>query len=107
MNDCPLRNLSLKKIERVEANAFCMDINLQLKESLFTQLIEMSKTVTPLTAQLVQFDTSVPFAEVISRLDEAVNKTQSGDIIARFRSGKTQQELASVVEHVTQEKDFL
>ena len=67
----------------------------------------MSKSVIPFTAKLVKFDTDVPFAEVISRLNTAVNKEGCGDIIARLKSTNTQDELATVVNDAIGDSDFL
>jgi len=64
----------------------------------------MSKTVTPFIASLVQFNTTLPFAEVIARLDVEVNKVASGG--AKIRLVKNQQELESLVEE-TVGTDFL
>jgi len=66
----------------------------------------MSKTVTPFTAKLVKFDTTVPFAEVISRLDVEVNKAGSQDIMAKLRMVQSQQEFMSIVDR-TAGNDFL
>ncbi|KAF8974278.1 hypothetical protein BDZ97DRAFT_1772800 [Flammula alnicola] len=66
----------------------------------------MPKIVTSFTAKLVKFETAVPFAEVISRLDVEVNKAGSSDIMATLRKVKNQEEFASVVGK-TAEKDFL
>ena len=67
----------------------------------------MSKSVIPFTAKLVKFDTEVPFAEVISRLNSAVNKNGSGNIMARLKSTNTQDELSTVVNDTTGDSDFL
>ncbi|KAF8967553.1 hypothetical protein BDZ97DRAFT_1803964 [Flammula alnicola] len=65
-----------------------------------------NKIVTPFTAHLVQFDTAVPFAEVIARLDIEVNKAGSTDVTTALRSAKTHKEYTSVVDR-TAKKDFL
>lgn len=67
----------------------------------------MSKTVIPFTAKLVKFDTDVPFAEVISRLNTAVNKEGSENIMARLKSTNTQDELTTVVNDTIGDSDFL
>jgi hypothetical protein len=67
----------------------------------------MSKSVIPFTAKLVKFDTDVPFAEVISRLNIAVNKEGSENIVARLRSTNTQDELTTVVNDTVGDSDFL
>jgi hypothetical protein len=64
----------------------------------------MSKTVTPFIASLVQFNTTVPFAEVIARLDVKVNKFASS--VAKLMLVKNQQELKSLVEEAAG-TDFL
>ena len=67
----------------------------------------MSKTVIPLTAKLVNFDTDLPFAEVISRLNFAVNKEGSENIMARFKSINTQDEFATVINDTIGDSGFL
>jgi len=67
----------------------------------------MSKTVIPFIARLVQFNTTLPFEDVIARLDMEVNKAALSDtIIAKISLVKNQQELKSVVEEATG-TDFL
>jgi hypothetical protein len=68
----------------------------------------MSKTVIPFIARLVQFNTTLPFADVIARLDMEVNKAASNDttILAKISLVKNQQELQSVVKEASG-ADFL
>lgn len=67
----------------------------------------MSKTVIPFIARLVQFNTTLPFADVIARLDMEVNKVALSDTIVRKISlVKNQQELKSLVEEAAG-ADFL
>ncbi|KAF8165399.1 hypothetical protein B0H34DRAFT_793793 [Crassisporium funariophilum] len=67
----------------------------------------MSKTVIPFTVKLVSVDTTVPFAEVTSRLNVEVNKEKSSDIMSKFKLVKNQEEFKAAVEHATGERDFL
>ncbi|PPQ79555.1 hypothetical protein CVT25_003436 [Psilocybe cyanescens] len=55
------------------------------------------KTTTPLAVDLVKFDTSVPFEEVISRLDTEINKAGAEDIMSQIRLVKTQEEFISTI----------
>ncbi|KAF8974280.1 hypothetical protein BDZ97DRAFT_1911480 [Flammula alnicola] len=66
----------------------------------------MSQTVTQFTAKLVEFDTTVPFAEVISRLDAEVNKAGSADITTTLKNVTSNKEFVSVVDKAAK-KDFL
>jgi len=67
----------------------------------------MPKTVVPFTAKSVKFDTDVPFAEVISRLNIAVNKEGSGNIMARLKLIYTQDEFTAVVNNTIGDSEFL
>lgn len=67
---------------------------------------EMNKNVTEAVIQLVQVDTTVPFSEVIARLDEEVNKSGSQGIIERFKKTQTQGQFVAAVEN-TIKSDFL
>ncbi|KAG6817438.1 hypothetical protein H0H87_008606 [Tephrocybe sp. NHM501043] len=67
----------------------------------------MKKTVTPFTAQLVTYETSLPFDVVISRLDQNVNKTGSAGFVAKFAAATTREEIAAIVDSITGGKDFL
>jgi len=67
----------------------------------------MSKSVIPFTAKLIKFDTDVPFAEVISRLNIAVNKEGSENITERLKSTSTHDELTTVVNDTIGDSNFL
>ena len=67
----------------------------------------MPKTVIPFTAKLVKFDTDVPFAEVISRLNIAVNKEGSRNIMARLKLVNTQDEFTAVINDAIGNSGFL
>jgi len=67
----------------------------------------MPKTVVSFTAKLVKFDTDVPVAEVISRLDIALNKEGSGNIMARLKLVNTQDEFTAVINDTIGDSGFL
>jgi len=67
----------------------------------------MSKTVIPFTAKLIKFDTAVPFAQVISRLNIAVNKEGSGNIMAKIKLVDTQDEFSAVINDTIGDSGFL
>lgn len=67
----------------------------------------MPKTVVSFTAKLVKFDTDVPFAEVISRLDIALNKEGSGNIMAKLKLVNTQDEFTAVINDTIGDSGFL
>ncbi|XP_006460052.1 hypothetical protein AGABI2DRAFT_68010 [Agaricus bisporus var. bisporus H97] len=60
-----------------------------------------SISITDLNAKLVTFNTPLSFTQVISRLDEAVNKQGSANILAEMRNAKTRAEIDQVVESIT------
>ncbi|KAF8351515.1 hypothetical protein F5887DRAFT_862962, partial [Amanita rubescens] len=65
------------------------------------------KTTTKFSAQLVTLETSVPFTEVIARLDSAVNKEGSNQIISQLRNASTREQLEKIVNDIRGESDFL
>ncbi|TFK43591.1 hypothetical protein BDQ12DRAFT_709331 [Crucibulum laeve] len=67
----------------------------------------MSKTITPFTAQLVTFETTLPYSEVVARLEAEVNKQGSAQIISQLRGSKSRAEIDHVVKTITGAKDFL
>ncbi|KDR74823.1 hypothetical protein GALMADRAFT_70227 [Galerina marginata CBS 339.88] len=67
----------------------------------------MPKTVTPFTTKLVEFDTTVPFAEVVARLEVEVNKAGSQDIVAKLVKAESQDEWKSLVTERTAGTGFL
>jgi D-ribose pyranose/furanose isomerase RbsD len=67
----------------------------------------MKKTITPFTAQLVTFDTTLPVREVITRLDKAVNKSGSAQFISRFKTITSKAEIEELVQNVLGDNDFL
>ena len=56
----------------------------------------MKKTVTPFTAQLVTFETSLPFKDVVARLDVELNKPGSLQFLADFRNTTTKEAICTV-----------
>lgn len=67
----------------------------------------MKKTTTKFSAQLVTLETSVPFTEVIARLDSAVNKEGSNQIISKLRNASTREQIEKIVNNIRGESDFL
>ncbi|KAF8913845.1 hypothetical protein CPB84DRAFT_15886 [Gymnopilus junonius] len=67
----------------------------------------MTKTVITFMAKLVNFDTTLPFAKVISRLDVEINKAGSTKILGDLRAVRNQEEFMSVVKKTTTGQDFL
>ncbi|KAF9452497.1 hypothetical protein P691DRAFT_794919 [Macrolepiota fuliginosa MF-IS2] len=57
--------------------------------------------VTILEAKIVTFDTPLPYTEVIARLDEAVNKQGSADILIKLRGAKSREEIEQVIDAIT------
>jgi hypothetical protein len=67
----------------------------------------MTKTITPVSVQLVKFHTSLPFQDVISRLDKETNKAGNGDVVSHIRAAKDQSGLEAVVLDSLGESGFL
>jgi len=67
----------------------------------------MKKTITPFTAQLVTFETTLPFKEVIARLDREVNKAGSLQFLSKFGSVTAKEEIVELITGITGSNDFL
>ncbi|KAF8741111.1 hypothetical protein AX14_005714 [Amanita brunnescens Koide BX004] len=67
----------------------------------------MKKTTTIFSAQLVTFETSVPFAEFVARLDRAVNKEGSDQIISKLKGADSREKLEKIVNDIRGGNDFL
>jgi hypothetical protein len=67
----------------------------------------VTKVVSPITAQLVTFESSRPYADVIAKLDDALNKAGSPEVLLFMRGGKTKDEIVSKVTEVLGGRDFL
>ncbi|KAL0577715.1 hypothetical protein V5O48_004264 [Marasmius crinis-equi] len=65
------------------------------------------KTVIPFSAQLVQFETTLPPTEVISRLDEKISRERSKELIPSMAAMKSKEELEEIVARITQGGDFM
>lgn len=67
-----------------------------------------SMSVATTNTKLVTFETSLPYAQVVARLDEAVNKQGSGEIIKKMRDATTREDIETVINTITGvENDFL
>ncbi|KAG6890264.1 hypothetical protein C0992_002530 [Termitomyces sp. T32_za158] len=66
----------------------------------------MKKTTTAFTAQLVTYETTLPFDEVIARLDAQVNKPPAGGIMPAMASARTKQDVIDAVTNATRGNDF-
>lgn len=56
------------------------------------------KTVTPLTVDLVRFETTLPYAEIMARLEAEINKAGSDDIMSHLRRTDTQDQFKDVIQ---------
>ena len=64
--------------------------------------------VTNMDAKLITFTTSLPYTNVISRLDKAVNKQGSTGIVMKLKEAQTREEIDNIVNAITKlENDFL
>lgn len=70
--------------------------------------IAMSKSVVEYTARRVTYDTPLPIAEVIARLDQEINKAGGGPEVLRLLStAQTRAELEDGVSALTAGRDFV
>lgn len=60
-----------------------------------------SVTISCLNAKLVTFDTPLSCTEVIARLDDAVNKQGSADILTKLRGAKSREEIEEIINTIT------
>ena len=67
----------------------------------------MPQTITPLAAQLIKVHTSLPFEQVVSRLDKETNKERNADIVPRIKTAKDQNELVTLISNSLGESGFL
>ncbi|KAF9000220.1 hypothetical protein BDQ17DRAFT_1327798 [Cyathus striatus] len=67
----------------------------------------MAKHVSSFSAQLVTFDTDLPFSEVISRLDREINKPETGNFLTQLASATTREEIINAVNSIKGPSDFL
>lgn len=67
----------------------------------------MSKHITKFTAQLVTFETTLPVAEVLTRLDQELNKARSGQIWSMLHGAQSKDEIVSKIKEITGDRDFL
>ena len=68
----------------------------------------MSQTVVrTITVKLVQTDTTVPFNEVVARLEREVNKVGCHDIAAKIRATQDQSEFEALIQSSVGEVGFL
>lgn len=70
-------------------------------------MFTMSKKITPFTAQLVTFDTPLPVAEVILRLEKEVSKSSSAQLLASIAKATSKEELEITIKELSGGNDFL
>ncbi|KAG6812323.1 hypothetical protein H0H92_003407 [Tricholoma furcatifolium] len=67
----------------------------------------MKKTTNSFTAQSVTFETTLPFHEVIARLDVEVNKAGAHQFVSKLASASTKQAIVDLVSGVAGSNDFI
>ncbi|KIL70113.1 hypothetical protein M378DRAFT_67951 [Amanita muscaria Koide BX008] len=67
----------------------------------------MSKTITTFSAKLVTLETSLPFSDVLTRLDKAINKDGSKELIPKMRYATSKDEIEALVNGIRGDGDFL
>lgn len=66
------------------------------------------RSVIQLQAQLIQFDTQLPYDDVIARLQsQMINKDDSTPLITRLREARTQEDVEEIVGDTMRGLDFL
>lgn len=68
-----------------------------------------SKRITSFTAQLVTFDTPLPYSEVVKRFEQEVNKplAQSKDFLLKLKNAASKTEIEDLVNSVRGDHDFV
>ncbi|KAF8903938.1 hypothetical protein CPB84DRAFT_1961022 [Gymnopilus junonius] len=66
----------------------------------------MSKIVTPITVQVITFNTTVPVKEVVARLEAELDKAGSADTIQKILNSKSHEEWLSIVNNKAEGQDF-
>ena len=65
-------------------------------------------TIAEHTIKIVEVDTSVPFKEVIARLEDEVNKAGSAGVVEAMHSATTDDEFVAIIERTVKTgSDFL
>jgi hypothetical protein len=67
----------------------------------------MNKTTTTFSAQLVTLESSLGFSEVLARLDKAINKEGSSQLIPKMKSATSRDEINLIVDGILGANDFL
>lgn len=66
-----------------------------------------TKSIRSFTAKLVNYDTNLPYATVIARLDAAINTTGSVNFLTDFHNAKTKKEQTDLISGILQGRNFL
>lgn len=67
-----------------------------------------SITISEHTIKIVEVETSVPFKEVIARLDDEVNKAGSAGVVDAMRGATSEEEFVAIIERTVKPgADFL
>ena len=67
----------------------------------------MHRTITTFSAQLVTLETSLGFSEAIARLDKAINKEGSSQLMPKMKSATSKDEIDLIVNGILGANDFL
>ncbi|KAF9055135.1 hypothetical protein BDZ89DRAFT_1055748 [Hymenopellis radicata] len=67
----------------------------------------MIKSVTPLSAQLVTFTTTLPISQVLERLDREVNRANAGGLFPLLRTSETKEDLQNGLNEMTRGNNFI
>lgn len=66
-----------------------------------------SKHITSFTAQLVTFDTPLPYKEVVERFEKEVNKAKSKDFMLRLQLAASKTEIKDLVNTAKGDSGFV
>ncbi len=67
----------------------------------------MTKSITPLNAQLVTFTTTAPISQVLERLDREVNRDNAGGLFPLLRTSETKEDLQRGMIEMTRGNNFM
>ncbi|KAF8915934.1 hypothetical protein CPB85DRAFT_387509 [Mucidula mucida] len=70
-------------------------------------LTTMTKSITPLNAQLVTFTTTAPISQVLERLDREVNRDNAGGLFPLLRTSETKEDLQRGMIEMTRGNNFI
>lgn len=65
------------------------------------------KQVTPVSAQLVSFETDIPPAVILKRLDNNLNRDEASQLVPLLQQAKTREEIENGMQSLLKECGFM